>query len=185
MVAADIARTVILMMAVMLIIIIAATIRTYYKASRIAIAKGDSRGILAAHVWLVGVFTIGLIASTAYQNVVQYGQPPSLYLLSNGVLYPVGLVALWLILRFEDRRIHGPAVTDVSLAGVPGPPGPPGEKGDKGDYGETGVRGKQGERGLSVQGVQGFQGVQGVQGVSGGENGEGEGESESEDRSEE
>ena len=180
-VAADVARTAILMMAVMLIIIIAATIRIYYKASRIAIAKGDSRGILAAHVWLIGVFTIGLIASTAYQNVVQYGQPPSLYLLSNGVLYPLGLVAMWLILRFEDRRIYGPASSDVPLAGLPGPPGPPGEKGDKGDYGETGVRGKQGERGMSVQGVQGFQGVQGVQGMSGGENGENEGE----DRSEE
>lgn len=105
---ADTIRFFLIVLASVLIGIVARVIQQYYIASRRALKIGDFRGLLPMHVWLIGTSYSLLIIGSMIYHVINIGTTPDAYLAVNSAAYTLGLVALWLILRFQNRRVkHG------------------------------------------------------------------------------
>lgn len=104
---ADIVRFVLVTMASVLVGVTARVIQQYYKASRAAMREGDFRGILPTHVWLIGISYVMLVIGSAIRHIVSLDTNPDAYLAVNAVAYTTGAIALWLILKFENRRVQG------------------------------------------------------------------------------
>lgn len=107
---ADIVRWVIISMAAIIVGVTSRVLQLHYIASSKALRKGDARGILPLHVWLISSSYIILILSTVYQNIINIGDEPNVYLASNAISYTLGLVALWLILRYQKRKTGIPSL---------------------------------------------------------------------------
>lgn len=103
---ADIMRFVLVVLATLLIAVTARVIQQYYRASRAAMKEGDFRGILPTHVWLIGVSYVLLVAGSVVHHIVSLRTDPDVYLAINTAAYTSGAIALWLILRFENRRVN-------------------------------------------------------------------------------
>jgi hypothetical protein len=74
----------------------------YRQASKL---HTHARGILANHVRLVSI-TFGIaITECCAQNLQRLGTGFSWYIVINLLLFSLGIVALWLILIFENRRV--------------------------------------------------------------------------------
>lgn len=102
---ADLVRFMLVTMASVLIGVTTRVILQYYRASRYAMKQGDFRGILPMHVWLISISYITLILGSVIHHVISLNTYPDAYLALNSIAYTTGAVALWLILRFESRRV--------------------------------------------------------------------------------
>lgn len=107
---ANIVRWVIISMAAIIVGVTAKVLQLHYIASTRAFRKGDVRGILPAHVWMISSSYIILVLSTVYQNISNIGGRPNIYLASNAAAYTLGIVALWLILRYQKRKTGIPSL---------------------------------------------------------------------------
>lgn len=102
---ADLVRFVLVVIASLLVGATARVVQQYYRASRRAFKQGDFRGLLPTHVWLIGLSYILLILGTVSQHILHLGDRPDFYLAMNSAAYTCGAIALWLILRYENRRV--------------------------------------------------------------------------------
>lgn len=109
---ADTVRFVLVVLASVLIGIVARVIQQYYRASRRAFKVGDFRGLLPLHVWLVGSSYSLLVLGSMMYHVIHLGERPDVYLAVNAAAYSLGLVALWIILRFQNRRVRAGRLVD-------------------------------------------------------------------------
>lgn len=108
---ADTIRFFLVALASVLIGVVARVIQQYYIASRRALRVGDFRGLLPMHVWLIGSSYTLLLVGTMMYHIIHLGTTPDAYLAVNAAAYSLGLVALWIILRFQNRRVrHGKLV---------------------------------------------------------------------------
>lgn len=115
-IASDVVRFVLISLAA---VIVGATIRViqhYYRAYRGAMKRGDFRGILPMHVWLIGSSYVLLVIGSVGHNVSHLGKSPTLYLAVNSAAFPLGVVALSLIHRFEQRRVKAGELEDRRIA---------------------------------------------------------------------
>lgn len=103
---ADIMRFILVVLATLLIAVTARIIQQYYRASRAAMKEGDFRGILPTHVWLIGISYVLLVVGSAVHHIISLRTDPDAYLAINTAAYTSGAIALWLIVRFENRRVN-------------------------------------------------------------------------------
>lgn len=109
---ADTIRFILIVLASVLIGTVARIIQQYYKASRRAFRTGDFRGLLPMHVWLIGSSYVLLLVGSMMYHIIHLGQRPDAYLAVNAAAYSLGLVALWVILRFQNRRVKAGRLVD-------------------------------------------------------------------------
>lgn len=109
---ADTIRFFLIVLASVLIGVVARVIQQYYIASRLALKTGDFRGLLPMHVWLIGTSYVLLLVGSMMYHVIHIGTTPDAYLAVNAAAYSLGLVALWIILRFQNRRVRAGKLVD-------------------------------------------------------------------------
>lgn len=101
---ADLLRWATISMAATIVGVTLKVLQLHYIASSKAFRKGDVRGILPMHVWLISSSYIILILATVSQNIARIGDRPTVHLAINSISYTLGLIALWLILRYQRRK---------------------------------------------------------------------------------
>lgn len=113
---ADLIRFVLISMAAVITGATAQIIRHYYKAYRGAMKRGDFRGILPMHVWMIGSSYMLLVFGAVSQNIIQIGHDPNIYLALNAAAFPLGVTALSLIHRYEYRQVRHGELLDRRIA---------------------------------------------------------------------
>lgn len=108
----DIVRFFLISLAAVLVGATVRIIQQYYRASRYAVHHGDFRGILPTHVWLIGISYVLLILGSVFHHFISLDTEPDAYLALNAAAYSTGAVALWLIMKFENRRVHAGRLED-------------------------------------------------------------------------
>lgn len=108
----DLFRFVLVSVAAILIGVAARVILQYYRAARYAMRMGDFRGILPTHVWLITTSYVLLVVGSMIYHITHLERSPDVYLAIDGAAYATGAIALWLILRFESRRVEEGQLAD-------------------------------------------------------------------------
>lgn len=105
--AADIARVLIFVLWGVSVGMAGRILYLYAKATSM-IPKKSRGGILLGHV--TGISTVYLVATAevALATVSRIGYPPSFFLPLNLALFALAIHALWLVMRFERRRLRHP-----------------------------------------------------------------------------
>lgn len=102
----DLIRFAFVAMAVVLLGVTGKVVVTYYRAYKVATARGDARGILPMYVWLISLSYNILLVGQMFHHLIELGSLPDFHIAISGLALPLGVVALLTIFRFESRRVQ-------------------------------------------------------------------------------
>lgn len=108
----DILRYIAIVLANSILFIAAKVVYNYTLASRRELKKGEWKGILPMHVYLISTSYCLLIVASLYRHIQHIGEAITPTFVLSVTAYGTGLIALWVILRYEERRVKAGRMQD-------------------------------------------------------------------------